>query len=222
MEMTKYQLRIGEEKNVPFIPDKQNLEEDDEEDWEKEAIIKTSYDPRKRASLLPVLRKLEGATPCQRKEFRALEKVRLNALESAGVERMTGLRKPQLEHGGGPGSTVGTRGSTRGRSIGGVAGTLRLITVGRGVSQAGGRQGEVLLGVGRGRGVVVENGRSVGVVGKRGTTGNEGALVQGMNGMADLSVTVDGERTGTADTESRSEISKAGKGRGRVMWGRQF
>jgi len=56
-----------------------------EEDWEKEATVKQSYDPKKKASKTPVLRNLQGATPSQRKEFRAQEKIRIDNLQQAGL-----------------------------------------------------------------------------------------------------------------------------------------
>ena len=52
-----------------------------EENWEKEATVKQSYDPSKKATKAPVLRNLQGATPSQRKEFRAKEKVRIETLQ---------------------------------------------------------------------------------------------------------------------------------------------
>jgi len=57
-----------------------------EEDWEKEATVKQSYDPKKKASKAPVLRYVQGATPSQRKEFRAKEKVRLDAMQQGGLD----------------------------------------------------------------------------------------------------------------------------------------
>lgn len=47
-----------------------------EEDWESEATVTRSYDPRAKAEKMQVLRKIEGATPSERKVFRALEKHR--------------------------------------------------------------------------------------------------------------------------------------------------
>ena len=44
--------------------------------------MKKSYDPKKKASKTPVLRNLQGATPSQRKEFRAQEKIRIDALQA--------------------------------------------------------------------------------------------------------------------------------------------
>ena len=135
VEMTKYQLGLGDKKKIPFKPDRQKVEDDDEEDWEKKAIIKTSYNPRKKAIQLPVLRTLEGVTPCQRREFRAQEKVRLNDLESGGMGRMmpAGLRKPQLDHGEVQDSSVGIQERRRGERIGVEGGRRnRLVAVGRG------------------------------------------------------------------------------------------
>ena len=41
----------------------------EEENWEEETVTFT-YDPSAKAASKPVLRKIEGATPSQRKEFR--------------------------------------------------------------------------------------------------------------------------------------------------------
>lgn len=59
----------------------------DEEDWEKEATVKESYNPYKMTASKQVLRKIEGATESERREFRDKEKVRLYELEkkSAGL-----------------------------------------------------------------------------------------------------------------------------------------
>jgi len=123
VEMMKYGLRLEEKRQVPFKPATRVQDDDDEEDWEKEAIIKTSYDPRKKASELPVLRKLEGATKGQRKEFRAHEKVRHEGLDSESVGRMGYLRRPKVD------------GRARDDGFGGA----RLRVVGRGENQPLGR-----------------------------------------------------------------------------------
>lgn len=52
-----------------------------EEDWEKEATVAISYDPSKKCKETTVLRKLQGATPSQRKEFREKEKIRHEMLK---------------------------------------------------------------------------------------------------------------------------------------------
>ena len=57
-----------------------------QEDWEAEATVRRSYDPSTKARQSAVLRKVEGATPSQRKEFRAQERVRHDALSSKKVE----------------------------------------------------------------------------------------------------------------------------------------
>jgi len=57
-----------------------------EENWEKEATVKQSYDPKKTASKANVLRYVQGATPSQRKEFRAKEKVRLETMQQGGLD----------------------------------------------------------------------------------------------------------------------------------------
>ena len=93
VEVQKYELRDVEKRKTHYKPARKEL--DDDEDWEKEAIVKHSYDPKKKASQLPVLMKLEGATPSQRKEFRAKEKVRHEELArevGMGIESV--LRRP--------------------------------------------------------------------------------------------------------------------------------
>ena len=67
-----------------------------EEDWEKEATVRKSYDPSAKAKQTAVLRKLEGATPSQRKEFRAQERERLYQLESRKETTGTGGRPSHL------------------------------------------------------------------------------------------------------------------------------
>jgi len=63
-----------------------NAEDGMEEDWEKEATVKQSYDPKKKASKTNVLRYVQGATPSQRKEFRAKEKMRLENMQQGGLD----------------------------------------------------------------------------------------------------------------------------------------
>jgi len=57
-----------------------------EEDWELEATVTRSYDPKAKAEKMKVLRKIEGATPSERKVFRAMERARLDLLEE-GTKR---------------------------------------------------------------------------------------------------------------------------------------
>jgi len=54
----------------------------DDEDWESEATVKQSYDPKKSVIKKPVLRYLQGATISERNEFRAQEKARLDQIHS--------------------------------------------------------------------------------------------------------------------------------------------
>ena len=61
----------------PQDPDNENNE--DEENWEND-LVKSSYDPTKAAAGKVVLRKIEGATPSQRREFRRKEKERHDQL----------------------------------------------------------------------------------------------------------------------------------------------
>jgi len=53
----------------------------DDEDWEAEATITKSYDPSKKTQNRSILRKKEGATPSERREFRKNERIRLEELE---------------------------------------------------------------------------------------------------------------------------------------------
>ena len=62
VEMTKSQLRVETNKSVPFTPATREAQ-DEEDDREVEATITTTYDPSKKASQMPVLWKLAGATP---------------------------------------------------------------------------------------------------------------------------------------------------------------
>ena len=93
VELSKYSWamdRPGYHGNLsmppPSNPQWGNTAADDmEENWEKEATVKQSYDPKKKASNAPVLRYVQGATPSQRKEFRAKEKVRLETMQQGGL-----------------------------------------------------------------------------------------------------------------------------------------
>lgn len=67
-----------------------------EEDWEKEATVRKSYDPIAKAKQTNVLRKPEGATPSQRREFRAQERERLYLLDSRKGATGTGGRPSHL------------------------------------------------------------------------------------------------------------------------------
>jgi len=153
VEMAKFKMRLEDKKLVSVIPEIRVIEAD-EENWEAEATIKTSYDPNKKASQLPVLRKLDGGTPSQRKEFRAAEKVRLENLNSEGVEKIAGLRRPKF----GVGSVdQSSDGSSGGRMEGGkedvgavvkrfVTAGMGRVVVGRGRGITGGRSGAGPLG----------------------------------------------------------------------------
>jgi len=68
-----------------------------EEDWEKEATVRKSYDPSKKASNAPVLRNLQGATPSQRKEFRAKERVRIETLQAGLDEKVNWAKEKQQQ-----------------------------------------------------------------------------------------------------------------------------
>ena len=68
-----------------------------DENWEKEATVKQSYDPSLKASKAPVLRNLQGATPSQRKEFRAKERIRIETLQAGLEDSMSVSRENQKE-----------------------------------------------------------------------------------------------------------------------------
>ena len=121
VEMAKYQLRVGE-KNTQNMKECHRETQIGEENWEIEASIKTSYDPSKKASQMPVLRKLEGATPSQRKEFRASEKLRLEAMVNGGMENNAGLRRPRLLSNSIAGRMEGVKSEEQGRVMRGKMG----------------------------------------------------------------------------------------------------
>lgn len=74
-----------------------------DENWEKEATVRYTYDPKKKASNSSVLRYIQGATPSERSEFRAQEKIRLNNLEANNRKKHSVM--PSMEDGA-PGLTT--------------------------------------------------------------------------------------------------------------------
>lgn len=128
VEIEKYSFALsnpGQQGNLKLPPP--SVLPRSEEDWEAEATVRQSYDPSVKAKKTSVLRKLEGATPSQRKEFRANERQRLDQLKSVASasngrstlmmppKRMEGdnsgqLRRPTLG-GEGWGRDVGVRDS---------------------------------------------------------------------------------------------------------------
>ena len=153
VEMMKYGLRVEDKRPVPFKPADPRVFDDGEEDWEREAIIKTSYDPKKRASELPVLRKLEGATKGQRKEFRASEKARHEGLEGENVGIFGSLRRPKVD-----GRDIARDGAFVGSRMTGVVsnGGIQQLSRGLGIKKVVGNQlmfGGELGGRGSARGV---------------------------------------------------------------------
>ena len=87
VEMAKYSWTLDRPQQhgnleLPAVGSSSIAFGEDDEDWEKEATIKQSYDPSKKASQSNVLRKLEGATPSERKEFRAKERVRIPQIQA--------------------------------------------------------------------------------------------------------------------------------------------
>ena len=99
VEMEKYSLRsnsVHQQGNVNLPPSVVSDLPPCEEDWEKEATVRKSYDPSAKAKQSAVLRKLEGATPSQRKEFRAQERERLDLLNLRKEATGTGGRPSHL------------------------------------------------------------------------------------------------------------------------------
>ena len=91
--MTKSQLRVETNKSVPFTPATREAQDEEEDDREVEATITTTYDPSKKASQMPVLWKLAGATP--RARGRISGPWRFGECEAGGGGRMGGgLRRP--------------------------------------------------------------------------------------------------------------------------------
>ena len=68
--------------------------QEEEEDWEKEAVVKESYNPIMATEKKLVVRKFEGATPAQRKEFRKRERERIQKLEK-DQEMMKLFKQPE-------------------------------------------------------------------------------------------------------------------------------
>jgi len=98
---------IGDGRHPVILPVTPGELPPSDEDWEREAIVVRSYDPAARARERCVLRKLEGATRSERKEFRALERHRLEALEKSKSATESGdgsvqgpVRRPTLSLGG--------------------------------------------------------------------------------------------------------------------------
>lgn len=81
---------IGDREHPVILPVTPGELPPSEEDWEREAVVVRSYDPAARARERCVLRKLEGATRSERKEFRALERHRLEALQKSKSATVTG------------------------------------------------------------------------------------------------------------------------------------
>eukprot|EP00092_Neocalanus_flemingeri_P031565 GFUD01034276.1.p1 GENE.GFUD01034276.1~~GFUD01034276.1.p1 ORF type:complete len:315 (+),score=112.78 GFUD01034276.1:87-1031(+) len=104
VELAKYSWamdRPGQHGNLSMPPPSNihwgNSDMGMEENWEKEATVKQSYDPSKKASTAPVIRNLQGATPSQRKEFRAKEKVRIETLQAGLEDSVSRSRETQQE-----------------------------------------------------------------------------------------------------------------------------
>ena len=77
----KYEVRIISKPPVaPAVDVYKRIHGDDDEDWDAEATIKESYNPYKMTASKQVLRKIEGATESERREFRDQEKRRLDDL----------------------------------------------------------------------------------------------------------------------------------------------
>jgi hypothetical protein len=195
-----------------------------EENWEKEATVKQSYDPSKKAAKAPVLRNLQGATPSQRKEFRAQERVRIETLQ-AGLDDSMSLSREKnqqeektttvMRPGMMKRDSAATVGPLRRPTIGGqsdgassrpgsVTSALLAAHLGRGGGQAGQRDGRVV-------GHLRRPGSILGWGEDRGTDTNTTRDTMEMDTTKD---TLDGVDT-TADTlDQRLNQLVLGRGRG--------
>jgi len=98
-----------------------------EEDWESEATVTRSYDPRAKAEKMQVLRKIEGATPSQRKEFRALERHRHEELNEKNKQGLASTMTDNIS--GNIDASLTTNRSSRQRVEKEMSGSLRKPTL---------------------------------------------------------------------------------------------
>jgi len=84
VELAMYNKANGDVKYVPPPAVNQGpiCTDGDDEDWELEAAGHVSYDPKKKCEKSNVLRKIQGATPSERKKFYAAERIRLENLQT--------------------------------------------------------------------------------------------------------------------------------------------
>jgi len=68
-----------------------------DENWETEATIKESYDPQKKCAKTNVLRKIQGATPSERKKFYISERQRHDMIKEVEEENDAVKRKEAEE-----------------------------------------------------------------------------------------------------------------------------
>lgn len=68
-----------------------------DENWETEATIKESYDPQKKCAKSNVLRKIQGATPSERKKFYISERQRHDMIKEVEEEQTATKRKEAEE-----------------------------------------------------------------------------------------------------------------------------
>ena len=102
----------------------------DDEDWEAEATITKSYDPSKKTQNRSILRKKEGATPSERREFRKNERIRLGELQMSNMDKLstqlskTSLREKTMEPARGPNFNNNDR--PKGRVGDGIFGNVKV------------------------------------------------------------------------------------------------
>jgi len=187
--------------------------DDMEENWEKEATVKQSYDPKKKATKAPVLRYVQGATPSQRKEFRAKEKVRLETMQQGGLnDSMNSSRDTSKDE-------KTTRPSLLRRdSATAPLEPLRRPTIGGQVDGGSSRPGSVTSAL-----LAATLGRGVGPSSQRlgsGPLRRPGSILGWGEGGGDTNTTRDTESVGGVDTTTDTldhRLSQLALGRGRGL-----
>jgi len=220
VELSKYSWamdRPGHHGNLSMPPPSNiqwgNTAADDmEENWEKEATVKQSYDPKKKAIKAPVLRYVQGATPSQRKEFRAKEKVRLETMQQGGLDdSMNTSRDTSKDE-----KTTARLSMLRRDSAAAPLGPLRRPTIGGQLDSGSSRPGSVTSAL-----LAATLGRGVGLSSQRlgsGPLRRPGSIL-GWGEGADNNTTRDTESVGGVDTttdtlDARLNQLALGRGRG--------
>jgi len=223
VELSKYSWamdRPGHHGNLSMPPPSNiqwgNTAADDmEENWEKEATVKQSYDPKKKATKAPVLRYVQGATPSQRKEFRAKEKVRLETMQQGGLDDSMNTSRDTSKD-----EKAMTRPSMLRRdSATAPLGPLRRPTIGgQQVDSGSSRPGSVTSAL-----LAATLGRGVGLSSQRlgsGPLRRPGSILGWGEGGGDSNTTRDTESVGGVDTTTDTldaRLSQLALGRGRGL-----